>query len=273
MTFRIDSNKHALKNILSLICCENDKMTKEEIQPVDRVFMNHSECKSGFENLSHFIEPVFYLGVKKTRKLPPGIDPAHAFNSFEYRLKQNPKDLSCHLQRIQFSITDKNRAELFASICDLFVILGKQGQPLRQHLFNACGKALHPQQAALIKAHLTEKQLSETPESLPDNCYFKKEVVKLAQQTEQSINKERPGEDILHIAESYIENSQFDTALEYMQKHLEQDQKNKVLTLKLINLYKALDCADKFHSAYNKFSKNVATSLYWNDAKQYFSNQ
>ena len=235
--------------------------------------MNHPECKSDFENLSDFIEPGFYLGLNKDRKLPAGIDPVHAFNSFEYRLKQNPKDLSCHLQRIQFSITDKNRDELFASICDLFIILGEQGQPLRQRLFSSCGKALNQQQATLIKAHLAEKQLSENAASLPDNCYFKKEVVKLAEQSEQSINEEKTGEDVLHIAESYIENSQFDTALEYMQEHLEQGPKNKALTLKLISLYKALNCADKFHSAYEKFSKNVATSLYWNDAKQHFLNQ
>jgi len=235
--------------------------------------MNPSVSKSDIDNLNDFIEPGFYLGLNKDRKLPAGINPVHAFSSFEYRLKQNPKDLSCHLQRIQFSITDKNRDELFASICDLFIILGEQGQPLRQRLFSTCGKALDPRQAALIKTHLAEKYLSANFESLPDNCYFKKEAVKLVEQSEHSNSEEKSGEDILHIAESYIENSQFDTALEYMQQHLEQGPKNKALTLKLISLYKALNYADKFHSAYEKFSKNVATSLYWNDAKQHFLNQ
>lgn len=235
--------------------------------------MNPSPCKSDIEYLNDYIEPGFYLGLNKDQKLPAGASPVHAFNSFEYRLKQNPCDLSCHLQRIQFSISDKNRSELFASICDLFIILGKQGHPLRQRLFDTCSKVLNQKQVALIKAHLAEKHLSADNESLPDNCHFKKESLKIVEPTKQANPETEGSEDILHIAESYIENSQFDTALEYMHEHLEQNQKNKALTLKLISLYKALNCTDKFHSAYEKFSKNIATSLYWNDAKQHFSNQ
>ncbi len=259
--------------ILSLICCKNDAFTKEALSPVDSVFMNSSLCKSNTEYLNDYIEPGFYPGLNKNQKLPAGTSPVHGFNSFEYRLKQSPRDLSCHLQRIQFSISNKNRRELFASICDLFIILGKQGQPLRQRLLNTCSRALSPNQRTLLKAHLTEKHLSADNESLPDNCHFKKESLKIAETTERKNSVTEGSEDILHIAESYIENSQFDTALEYMHQHLEQNQKNKALTLKLISLYKALNCTDKFHSAYEKFSKNAATSLYWNDAKQHFSDQ
>jgi len=225
------------------------------------------------ENLDDFIEPVFYLGLNKDRKLPAGINPVQAFNSFEYKLKQKPNDLSCHLQRIQFSISEKNRDELFASICDLFIVLGEQGLALRQRLFSTCKKVLSQEQIALIEAHMAEKLLSADIKSLPDNCFFKKEAVELIEQTTTPNSTAKDNEDVLYIAESYIENSQFDTALEYMQEHLEQGPKNKALTLKLINLYKALNCADKFQSAYEKFSNNVATSLYWNDAKQHFSNQ
>ena len=259
--------------ILSLICCKNDAITKEPPSLVDSVFMNSSPCKSNTEYLNDYIEPGFYLGLNKNRKLPAGTNTVHGFNSFEYKLKQSPRDLSCHLQRIQFSISDKNRSELFASICDLFIILGKQGQPLRQRLFDTCSRALNQKQLILIKAHLAEKHLSADSESLPDNCHFKKESLKIAETTERKNSVTEGSEDILHIAESYIENSQFDTALEYMHQHLEQNQKNKALTLKLISLYKALNCTDKFHSAYEKFSKNAATSLYWNDAKQHFSDQ
>lgn len=234
--------------------------------------MNPSECKSDIDNLNDYIEPGFYLGLNKDRKLPAGINPAHVLNSFEYRLKNNPKDLSSHLQRIQFSASDKNRSELFAAICDLFIVLGKQGLPLRQRLFDTCSKALDQKQIALLKAHLTEKRLSADNEALPDNCHFKKTSLKVVEQTECANPETEGSEDILLIAESYIENSQFDTALEYMHEHLEQGSKNKALTLKLISLYKALNCADKFHSAYEKFSNNVATSLYWNDAKQHFLN-
>ncbi len=232
--------------------------------------MHPSECKSNAENLNDCIEPVFYLGLNKARKLPADINTVHTFNSFEYRLKRNPKDLSCHLQRIQFSISNKNRAELFASICDLFIILGEQGLALRQRLFDTYRKTLNQQQLTLIEPHLTEKCLSAYSKPLPDKCYFKKEALELVGKTAYSNTGTKAGEDVLRVAESYIENSQFDTALEYIQKQLVQDPKNKALTLKLISLYKAMNCTDKFHSAYEIFSNNVSTSLYWNNAKQHF---
>lgn len=235
--------------------------------------MNPSESNINIENLNNFIEPGFYLGLNKGSKLPVGIDKTHTFNSFEYRLKQNPNDLSCHLQRIQFCILNKNRNALFASICDLFIILGSQGLALRQRLLDTYRSVLTRDQIALISTHLTERGLRDNNESLSLDCFFKKDRTELLEPGEVSISEAKDDENILNIAESYIENSQFDTALEYMQKHLKHGKKSKALTLKLISLYKALNYTDKFHSAYDEFSSNVATSLYWNDAKQYFLNR
>lgn len=234
--------------------------------------MSYSEYIDETNNFNDFIEPVFYLGLNKNRKLPLNINPAHTYNSFEYRLKEKPNDLSCHLQRIQFSILDRNRTELFASICDLFIVLGAHGQPLRQRLFSSCKKALNQKQLELIESHLSEKHLTGCSSYLPDNCFFKKESFEFIKPDKHSAATNN-SEDILHVTDAYIENSQFDTALEYMQTQLEQEPDNKVLTLKLISLYKALNHVDEFHSAYQKFSKNTATSLYWNNAKQHFLNQ
>jgi len=234
--------------------------------------MIYSEDSDDFEKLNDFIEPVFYLGLNKNRKLPVSINSVRTLNSFEYKLKESPNDLSCHLQRIQFSITNRNRAELFASICDLFIVLGTQGQALRQRLFSSCKKALNQEQVELIENYLAEKHLTENTVALPDNCFFKKEPFALVELNKLPESDTKDTENVLHIAESYIENSQFDTAMEYMQTHLTQEPKNRALTLKLISLYKALNCADKFQSAYKKFSDNVSTSLYWNDAKQHFTN-
>ncbi len=235
--------------------------------------MIHSKHREDIETFKHPIEPVFYFGLNKDRKLPDHVNPAHTTNSFEYRLKQSPRDLSCHLQRIQFFIDNKNNTKLFASICDLFIILQAQGLPLRQRLFTFYRRALNQQQVDFLQSHLTEKHLTANTPALPDNCFFKEQSFELIEPDVQPSTETKAPEDVLYIAESYIENSQFDTALEYMQQHLEQGPKNKALTLKLISLYKALNYADKFHSAYEKFSKNVATSLYWNDAKQHFLKQ
>jgi tetratricopeptide (TPR) repeat protein len=211
--------------------------------------------------------------LNKSRNLPAGINPTHTLNSFEYTLKEKPSDLSCHLQRIQFSISEKDNEALFAAVCDLFIVLGPLGLPLRQRLFSYCRKLLDPKQTEIINSHLAEKHLTNDYASLPDNCFFKKIQLELIESHDCSPSDTQKAENILDIAESYIENSQFDTALEYMQSCLEQNPEDKTLTIKLLALYRALNYADKFQSAYKKFSNNVATSLYWNDAKQYFLNQ
>jgi len=235
--------------------------------------MNPSKNNGNNEKLNELIEPSFYLDLNKARQLPERADSIRVFNHFEYSLKQNPNDLSCHLQRLQFCVSNKNRDALFAAICDLFIVLGDQGLALRQRLFNTYSKVLTPEQCTLISAYMAEQGLSEDNKSLPDGCFFKKEVTELFRKTKSSASEEKNGEDVLHIAESYIKNSQFDTALEYMHRHLAQSPKNKALTLRLISLYKELNYVEKFHSAYEQFSKNITTSLYWKGAKQHFLNQ
>jgi len=228
-------------------------------------------------DLSNFIEPVFYFGLNKNRKLPVGINPVHAFNCFEYRLKQKPNDLSCHLQRIQLSLSTNNRDKLFAAICDLFITLGPLGLPLRQRLFIHFKKVLNQKQTEILSSHLNETYLTSGFASLPDNCFFKKSPIELIELCDFSSadtqHESQDKEDVLHVAESYIENSQFDTALNYMLTQLEQDPENQELTKKLLSIYKALDYANEFHSAYNKFSSYSATSEYWNEMKPYFVKQ
>ena len=242
---------------------------------VDMFFMDHAINKDSIDTniIGDFIEPVFYFGLNKNRKLPAAINPVHAFNCFEYMLKQNPNNLSLHLQRIQHSMSEKNRDELFAATCDLFIILGPLGLPLRQRLFIYCKKALNQNQSEILSSHLGEIYLTSSFAALPDNCLFKKPPFELIEQCDYSTPDSQDHEDVLHVAESYIENSQFDSALDYMLTQLEQDPENEELTVKLLSLCKALDYANEFHSAYNKFSNHSATSKYWNDMKQYFSNQ
>ena len=242
---------------------------------VNIFFMDHTAKKNNIDTNKpgDFIEPVFYLGLNKNRKLPTGINPVHAFNCFEYMLKQNPNNLSLHLQRIQHSMSEKNRDELFAATCDLFIILGPLGFPLRKRLFIYCKKALNQNQSEILSSHLGETYLTSSFAALPDNCFFKKSPIELIELCDFSTPDSQDHEDVLHVAESYIENSQFDTALDYMLTQLEQNPENEELTVKLLSLYKALDYANEFQRAYNKFSNYSATSEYWNEMKQYFLNQ
>lgn len=108
---------------------------------------------------------------------------------------------------------------------------------------------------------------------LPDSCFFKKKQHEFLQFHNHSIEDTQKYEDMLITADSYIENSQFETALEYLHAQLEHNPENEELALKLIKLYKALNYTDAFFDTYNKVSNHLVTAQHWDNAKEYFLNQ
>jgi len=224
-------------------------------------------------NIAADIEPVFYFGLNKNSQVPDGLAPVQLSNHLEYSLKRNPKDLSRHLQRIQLALTLERNSELFAALCDLFIILGSMGQPLRQRILQASKNKLAQEQTQFLHSHLQDNRLDNNLSSLPEQCLFKPAAIELIEFYQDSISESRETEDVFHIADSYIENSQFDDALHYMIQHLEQDCDNEALTVKLIELYKALKNVKGFQNSYEQFSNNLLTSQLWDKARQYFLEQ
>ena len=224
-------------------------------------------------NTDHFIsvtEPLFYFGLDKSTPVANSLNPTHIKNFFEYSLKQNPNNLSCHLQRVKFALHKKNHNDFFAALCDLFIILGQQGLSLRQRLFSYAQQKLPQEQVDFLASHLTDNNMSNDLDFLPEHCFFKNETIELLTITSQADEKKQTTEDTLHTIESYIENSQFDAAEDYLLKHLKNEPENEPLTIKLINLYKALNYTDEFNKAYEQFANCLLTSRYWDEANQYF---
>jgi hypothetical protein len=217
------------------------------------------------------MEPAFYYGIKHINAENNALELFQATNYFEYSLKKNPKDLSRHLQRVQFFLKTKYSHELYAALCDLFIVLGGLGIALRTRLLQLSKSKLSKQQIKVLVAHINDDSLGAELYTLPNHCYFKKkklDKLKLYESSESEILKI---EDVMATADSYIENSQFNTALDYMEKHLISDQENEELTIKLISLYKALNYRDEFNQAYKVFSNTLVTSRHWDEAKHYFS--
>lgn len=215
-------------------------------------------------------DPYFYFGLEKSMPAANDLNSAHVKYFFEYKLKQNPNNLSCHLQRIRFALHEKNHNEFFAALCDLFIILGQQGLSLRQRLFSYAQQKLPQEQVEILSDHLTDKNMTDNLDFLPEQCFFKTAAIELLIIASQADDKKQTVENTLHTIESYIEHSQFDAAEDYILKHLNSDPEDELLTIKLIDLYKALNFTDKFNQAYKQFSDCLLTSRHWDEAKQYF---
>ena len=221
------------------------------------------------------IEPMFYFGLQKKNQIPEALTPAQVNNYFEYSLRENPNDLSRHLQRVQFAMSKDHETDLFAALCDLFITLGTLGEPLRLRMLRLSKKKLAPEHLKLLLRHLKNNRLESEQGLLPETCLFQNKGIEFIKICTRDSSTEistqgKSIDDILHTADSYIENSQFDTALDYMTRQLEQDPENEELTIKLISLYKALNYFMQFKDGYEKFANNLLTSRYWDDAKQYF---
>jgi hypothetical protein len=104
------------------------------------------------------------------------------------------------------NIDTSKLSDLFAAICDLFIILGPPGLPLRQRLFIYCKTALNKKQTEILSNHLGETYLTCGSSSLPDNCFFKKAPIELIELCDYSEPDLQDHEDVLHVVESYIEN-------------------------------------------------------------------
>lgn len=238
------------------------------------VFMNQLNDKNILDTaLTKSIQPVFYTGFNDSHVFLNYISYERAQNYFEYRLKQNPENLLCHLQRIQLTLVEKNKDALFAALGDLFIILGQFGLSLRKRLLSHTKTLLSKVQIELLDNSLKNSDLTELAEFLPEGSLFKKESLVLIKMCSAQVTEIEQIENVLETIDSYIENGQFDEALDTMTKRLEQDPENEQLTLELIKLYKTLDDDAGFETAYEKFADHLMTSQYWDDAKQYFLDQ
>jgi hypothetical protein len=226
-------------------------------------------------NTKHFIalaEPVFYFGVEKNKPLTHSLYSRHSRNHLEYILRQQPKNLACHLQRIKWILHTKKRHGLFSALCDLFIILGEQGLALRTTLIDSARQYLSAEQFKFLSKHLSDELMTDDLVALPEQCFFKSSSVHLLH-SETSIEEAQVPEDTedqLATIESYIENSQFNSAEQYILELLNNEPENEALTIKLINLYQALNESEKFDSAYEQFANSLLTSRYWDAGKQYF---
>lgn len=226
--------------------------------------------KFNTDQLISVADPFFYFGLEKNTPISHSLNAAHIKHFFEYSLKQNPNNLSCHMQRIKFALHKKNHHEFFAALCDLFIILDQQGLSLRQRLFTYAQKKLPQEQVEILSAYLTDKKITDDAEFLPELCFFKKEIIELLTIASHADDKKQTIEDTLHTIESYIKHSQFDAAEDCILSLLKNDPENELLTIKLIDLYKALNYTDKFNQAYEEFADCLLTSSYWDEANQYF---
>jgi len=232
--------------------------------------VNQSNNQNTIKNLSFSIEPCFYSNLNDTHDILNYLSYKRSLNYFEYILRKNSKNLLCHVQRIQLTLLKQNKEHLFAALCDLFLILDKFGLPLRKRMLYQSKKYLDNKQIEFLSCGFKQNSSTTEIDTLPEHSFFKKESVELLDMCQNKMPEPDSLENITETVSSYVENSQFDIALEYLTEQLDMDPVNEPLTLELIKLYKMLDSKSEFKIAYDKYADHLITSKYWDDAMQHF---
>ncbi|HHO59182.1 MAG TPA: hypothetical protein ENJ64_02990 [Thiotrichales bacterium] len=174
------------------------------------------------------------------------------------------------MQRIHYFATEQDRDALFAAMCDLFIVLGDNGEPLRARLFEQYRRCLQPRQAECLQAFTGSRGLRDDLAFLPGECLFRKSSVEPVCLSAPALRT--VAEDPLSVADSYIENSQFDMAVDYMRSQLEKNSASEAMTMKLIELYRATGNTAALARDAEKFSKNKTLSPLWQAAIERLKN-
>lgn len=74
--------------------------------------------------------------------------------TFEKRIRRNPGDLSAHIERVRYYLTQTNRSGCFSALVDLFIVLGPRGLGLRTRMMKQSAELLSGDLHNFLDNHL-----------------------------------------------------------------------------------------------------------------------
>ena len=190
------------------------------------------------------------------------------YQQLVFKVRQRPKNLVFHLERIYFTYNNQLSDQLYAAIVDLLWVLDGKGEPLSQRMILAVSSVLSKQQSNQLDSYLKEKDKS----LLKANKFslFSQGFIGFRQLLMQSEQVETLHDPLL-VARDYIEYSQLDLAVEMLEVAILAEPKRIELQTELLHLYKMM----KDHLSYSKLTEqlkglNSVISQEWLDEEKYF---
>ncbi|NOQ63043.1 MAG: hypothetical protein GQ582_00850 [Methyloprofundus sp.] len=192
----------------------------------------------------------------------------NVLNYLTSSILRKPHDLLTHVQRIIYCYEQKNEAQLYAALADLFVILQESGSALKQRMLLGASNKLSPILLQPLQAYLNEPKLLETNSHTVLVSGIESDL-KLVNSANKTSTIEH---DPLQIARDYVEYSQLDEAIstleiailatpEYVELHED--------LLELYKLTKNIEGFNKMHLALSNISHPMQVE--WDALSSYFT--
>ena len=179
----------------------------------------------------------------------PGLERPY-LSHLEQRISRNPRDLLSHVRRLYLADALDDNDAVTGALADLFIVLGRQGQPLRRRLLNLVGAQLTTTQFAFFVAHL-EPGLDEN-EAMPEmpQSRLSKRVAGTTCIVTRSDARAPDSDDPVRLARDSIAGGHVDVAQAVLEGALESDPGNAAVCKALLRLYEVMNLADSFFRTY-----------------------
>ena len=98
--------------------------------------------------------------IEKTESLSLDCLSAHQRNleHLIYRILSNPKNLTTHIQRINYCFKQNNPDQLYAAMVDFFIVLNEKGDALCLRMYKGVKTRLSEEQNKLLLDYLDKKK-------------------------------------------------------------------------------------------------------------------
>jgi len=200
----------------------------------------------------------------------PGLERSY-LRHLEQRIARNPRDLLSHVRRVYLADALCDADAITGALADLFLVLGRQGRPLRRRMLNLAGAQLTTEQFGFFVAHL-EHGLDEN-EAIPDisQSRLSKRVIGTTRIVFRSDSDALETDDPVKLARDSIANGNFDIAQAVLEGALESDPGNKAVSEELLQLYNDRNLRRSFSNTYTALlGRQLACRHRWNKLAQRF---
>ena len=178
----------------------------------------------------------------------PGLERPY-LRHLEQRIVRNPRDLLSHVRRIYLASALGDQTTIAGALTDLFLVLGREGRPLRRRLLQLVGSQLDAEKLRFFEAHLDQgldedEATSDMPESrLSKRLLGTTSIVSRADDAEEF-------DDPVRLALESISRGHDDLAQAVLEGALETDPGNTPVSEALLALYSGRQMRDDFKKTY-----------------------
>ena len=177
------------------------------------------------------------------REFPmPGLERPY-LRHLEQRIARNPRGLLSHVRRVFV-------AAVAGALADLFIVLGRHGQPLRRRALRMVAAYLTVEQRRFFDSHL-EPGLDDDAQ-MPDisQSRLSKRVTGTTRIVSRSSEAVADDDDPVRLARESIAKGHFDVAQAMLEGALESDPGNVAVSEELLDFYDDRQLRDGFRRMY-----------------------